>query len=91
MAITNNDFSHDHLIEQIRAVGQELIRDAEKFVPDMEHITSFSIEVNFPIPSRSGIPEITTMAGVTSGKYIEDIIEVDGKYASKVYKSHMED
>ena len=90
MAIKVNDLGHEHLIEQIKTVGRELIRDAEKFVPDVEHLNKFSIEIEFPIPSNSGIPEITVMSGVVSGKYVEDIIEVHGDYTTRKFKSNSE-
>lgn len=87
MATQIDIYDHQLLAEQIKAVGRELIRDAENLIPNMEHCTSFSIEIEFPVPSHSGIPELTVMTGVASGKYIDDVIEVQGEYTSKKYKT----
>lgn len=83
MAVMVNEAAHQLMVEQIRAVGRELARDAEKFVPDMEGITRFSIEIEFPIPSNSGIPEITTVVGAVSTEYIDDTLKLHGDYVAK--------
>lgn len=50
----------EHLIQHIKDVGQDLIDQAEMYIPEgLDGVSAFEIDISFPIPTTAGIPEIT--------------------------------